>query len=153
MMGSGKSTIGQELSNKINYKFIDCDEYLELKYNTTVEECFNISEEYFRNIESKCLYELSLKNGYIIATGGGMVLRDENIKYFKDDLIIFINRPIEKILQDIDVQNRPLIKENKEKAIEIYNERIEIYKKSCNIELLNNESVDNIVQKIFDIIR
>ncbi len=148
-MGCGKTTIGKKLARKLDYKFTDCDEYLEKKKNTTINECFSISEEYFRKLESECLYEISQNCCQVIATGGGMVLKSENIDIFKDDLIIFINRPIELIITDVDKESRPLIKNSgNKKIVEIYNNRIDLYKKSCDFEILNNGKIDSVISKI-----
>ena len=61
MPGCGKSTIGEELANKINYDFCDMDKYIEEISNSTVKELFNISEEYFRDYETLACKELSKK--------------------------------------------------------------------------------------------
>ncbi len=76
MMGCGKSTIGKILSEKMNYNFVDCDDYLENKYNKKISDCFLVSESYFRDLETVCLEELSKSNKNILSTGGGM---DEKI--------------------------------------------------------------------------
>ncbi len=154
MMGCGKTTIGKRMASELGYNFVDCDEYLEKKYNKTITECFDISEKYFRDLESECLKELSEQSGNVLSTGGGMVLREENVKLFKDDIIIFINRPIENILSDVDKSNRPLINnQDSSKIIEIYNSRINIYKKSCDFEVVNDKSIEEIISEIKKIIK
>ncbi len=154
MMGCGKSTIGKMLAEEIGYNFVDCDEYLENKYNKTIPECFEISEKYFRDLESECVKELSLQSGNVLSTGGGIVLRAENIEVFKDDVVIFINRPIENILSDVDKSNRPLINnQDSSKVLEIYNSRIELYKSSCDFEIVNDGSIEAVLNEIKKIIK
>ncbi len=149
MMGCGKTTIGKELAKKLDCDFVDCDKYLEKNKNITIKECFEISEEYFRNLETECLKEIAINKNQIIATGGGVILREENVKLFENDIIIFINRPIENILFDINKEERPLIKNgNDEKIIGIYNKRIDLYKKSCDIEITNNRDICDIIENI-----
>lgn len=147
-MGCGKTTIGKKLSKELRQDFIDCDEYLEKKYNITISECFAISEKYFRDLETECIEELSKFERKIISTGGGIILKSENMDFLKNDTVIFINRPLENILRDIDNQNRPLIKNDKEKLVTLYNERIGLYKKYCNFEILNNSTIEDVIEKI-----
>ncbi len=147
-MGCGKSTIGKLLAQKLDYNFIDCDTYLEQKYEKTIDECFKISESYFRELESNCLEELTKGKSQIISTGGGVVTVEKNLEYLKDDLVIFINRPLELILSDVDTATRPLLKDGKEKLIGIYDERINLYKKFCDFEIINDVDLDTIVDLI-----
>ncbi len=150
MMGCGKSTIGEELAKRIDYDFVDCDRYLEKRHNTTIPECFAISESYFRDVESICLVDLSRLSKQVISTGGGCVTRDINMSLFEDDIVVFINRPLENILSDLDTTNRPLAKKD---FTEIYNSRLDLYKKYCDVEVLNNSTVDDVVETIVDKIK
>ena len=89
MPACGKSTIGYWLSKKINYPFVDVDRYLEEKENRIISDIFsNEGEEYFRELETKYLKELSEKEGIIISTGGGAVKNKENIDILKENGII-----------------------------------------------------------------
>lgn len=151
MPGSGKSTIGFLLSKILNMQFIDMDEYIEKFENKTIEEMFYISEDYFRDVESKVAHFLSKCNSHIISTGGGFIKRKENIELFKDNsIIVFINRPLENILKDIDESQRPLLKDNKEKLFTLYKERIDLYKEYSHIEILNNGTALDAVNLIVE---
>ena len=151
MPGSGKTTVGLMLSKKLNMKFVDMDEYIVSAENKTVIEMFQISEDYFRNAESKCAKFLGSQSSLIIAAGGGIVKRKENIDYLKQNsIIIFLNRPPEKIVEDIDITKRPLLKEGKDKIYILYNERLHLYKKYCTIEVLNDKTLDDAVNEILD---
>ncbi len=153
MPGCGKSTIGYILSKQLNMGFIDIDKYIELNEKKSIKEMFTIGENYFRDIETKYSSILGKSNSYIIATGGGIIKRHENIKYLKENsIIVFINRPIENIINDIDTDIRPLLSSGKEKLYQLYSERIDLYKKYSDIEIYNNgkisEAVDMITEKI-----
>lgn len=54
MPGSGKTSIGRLLAQKLNMKFVDMDEYIQDMENKSIAEMFEISEDYFRNTESRC---------------------------------------------------------------------------------------------------
>lgn len=148
MPACGKSTIGYWLSKKIGYPLLDTDKYLEEKENRIISDIFsNEGEEYFRNLETKYLKELSEKEGLIISTGGGAVKKKENIDILKKNgIVIFLNREI----NDISKQNhkhRPLLQDinNIQK---LYDERIDLYKKYSDIIIKNNDDMSIIVDRI-----
>ena len=104
----------------VSYTHLDIDEYIVEKYHQTIPEMFEVSETYFRNNETAGCKDVSDLNGHIISTGGGVVLRPENIKYLKQNgIIIYIDRPIDNILTDVQVTSRPLLKEGPQKLYEL----------------------------------
>ncbi|MBS5308566.1 MULTISPECIES: shikimate kinase [Clostridium] len=153
MPGCGKSTIGEELANKINYDFCDMDKYIEEISNSTVKELFNISEEYFRDYETLACKELSNKSKIIISSGGGVIKRKKNIDFFKDKgIIIFIDRPIEDILKDVDTSSRPLLSDGKSKLYNLYSERYNLYNNYCEIKIVNDTTIEETIDKIIKVI-
>lgn len=149
MPGSGKSTIGLMVSQKLCMKFIDMDEHIEKKEHKTIKELFAISEECFRDAETRCAEELSKMDSCIISAGGGIIKRKENIDFLKQSsTIVFINRSVEDIVGDIDMSTRPLLKDGIKKVYDLYDERIKLYKSYCDIEILNDGSIQEAVNKI-----
>lgn len=154
MPGCGKSTIGEKLSNKINYEFYDMDKYIEEISNSTVKELFNINEEYFRNYETRACEELSNKNKIVISSGGGVIKRKKNIDFFKKKgIIIFIDRPIENILKDVDTSSRPLLAEGKSKLYNLYSERYNLYNDYCDMKIVNDTTFEEALDKIIKAIK
>ena len=88
MSGSGKTSLGMMLSKKLNMEFVDMDAYIVSMENKSIIEMFEISEEYFRNAESTCAKILSKETSLVIAAGGGIIKRKENMDYFKKNSII-----------------------------------------------------------------
>ncbi|HAQ40318.1 MAG TPA: shikimate kinase [Clostridiales bacterium] len=149
MPGSGKTTVGSLVSKKLEMKFIDMDEYIARKENKSIPAMFAISEEYFRNAETECAKEVSKESSTVISTGGGVIKRKENMDYLKQNsVIVFLNRPIEKIIADIDTETRPLLKESISNIHMLYSERIYLYKKYCHIEILNNKTAGDAANSI-----
>ena len=73
---------------------------------------FEVSEEYFRNKETEACKDIARLDGHIVSTGGGVVLNSLNIDYLKQNgIIIYIDRPIDNILIDVETSTRPLLKE------------------------------------------
>lgn len=84
MPGCGKSTIGKSIANEIGFEFIDTDEEIYKSYGKTPGQLINESgEKNFRDIESSVIFKISEKQGKVIATGGGAVLRKENVDLLK----------------------------------------------------------------------
>lgn len=137
MPGSGKTTIGRILAKELSYNFYDMDEYIENNEGKSVKDLFNQSEEIFREAETKACRELINKKRCVIASGGGVIKKDINIEILKSGIIVFINRPNDKIISDIDISKRPLLKEGKEKLYRLYEERFSKYEEACDIEIIN----------------
>ena len=153
MPACGKSTIGYWLSKKIGYPLLDTDKYLEEKENRIISDIFsNEGEEYFRNLETKYLKELSEKEGLIISTGGGAVKKKENMDILKKNgIVIFLNREINDISKE-NHKHRPLLQDinNIQK---LYDERIDLYKKYSDIIIKNNDDMSIIVDRIITALR
>ncbi|MFD3156613.1 shikimate kinase [Haloimpatiens sp. FM7330] len=151
MPGCGKTTTGKILSQKIKLKLYDLDECIEKSTGKTIKELFSKSEKVFRDAESKITEQISSTYPKIISTGGGIVKRENNIHALKKNgIIIFINRPIEDIISDINTNTRPLLKDGKEKLYKLYDERIELYKKYCDIEIINDETIEKTIKSIIE---
>jgi shikimate kinase len=155
MPGCGKTTIGKELSKIFNLPFYDVDNYIEGKERRTIKEIFEqYGEEYFREVETKALREIVNSGLSIISTGGGIVKKPENIKILEDNsIIIFVNRPVENIIQDIDIDSRPLLEGDSSKILKLYNERFHLYKKYCHHEILNDKGINEAIEGIINIIK
>lgn len=153
MPGCGKTTISKILEKELNFKLYDVDEYIQKKTSKTIAELFEKGEDYFRDIETEACRDLSKKKNILIATGGGVVKRKENIDCFRDEsLIIFIDRPVECILKDVDVSKRPLLKDGKEKVLKLHEERYALYKEYADVIVVNDSDLKTTVNKIKEII-
>lgn len=149
MPGCGKTTIGKILSKKIKISFIDMDEYIEKTEKKSITDIFEAGEEAFRDIESKVAEELAHMDNVVISTGGGVIKRKENITALREKgFIVFINRPLNKIMEDVDTETRPLLKEGKEKLKKLYEERFDYYRCYCDFEIVNDESLEKAAESI-----
>jgi len=156
-MGSGKSTIGRLLAKKLNLPHYDLDTMIEKQQETTISEIFQTyNEEYFRDLESKALAKYSMLEKFVISTGGGTVLREENQKIFKIGFVVYLSISLDAQYHRIKNRtHRPLI-ENKDIKTTIKNLddiRGKIYQKVSNVEVdvsnLDKEDViSNIINKL-----
>ena len=109
MPGCGKTTIGRIISEKTGKEFIDMDDEIVKKAGKPIPEIFEeVGEPGFRDIESQVAAELGKQRGLVIATGGGAILREENVYALKQNsLMIHIKRPLEELA----MKGRPLSKD------------------------------------------
>ena len=111
-MGTGKTEVGKILSKKLGYALIDADTEIEKKQNMTITEIFRQQgEPAFRDIESEIIKKLAGMKKTVISTGGGAVLRPENISNLKSNgVVVCLSATPETILQRTSVNNdRPLL--------------------------------------------
>ncbi|AQS07442.1 shikimate kinase [Clostridium beijerinckii] len=149
MPGSGKTTFGKILAEELNIKFFDMDEYIQEKTGKTTMQLFENGEEYFRDIETETCKELMGYNDILISTGGGVIKRKINIDILKNGgTIIFLDRPVDKILEDVDVSYRPLLKDGKEKVIRLYEERYALYNEYADKIVINDKNKKTVIEEI-----
>ncbi len=128
---SGKTTAGLRLSELTGRQFLDSDTEIEKQEGMTISQIFErYGESVFREKEARVIAELSKKNGVIIATGGGAVLRAENVEALKTNgIIIFLDRKPESL---VPTEDRPLFNE-KDQIKELYIKRYPLYTMAADI--------------------
>lgn len=111
MMGSGKSTLGELLSRRLQYRFFDTDILIERVAGKKIREIFaDEGEATFRELETQVLAELSSLTKTVIATGGGMVLKPINWSYLRHGLMIWLDVPLEVLVKRLKQDtSRPLL--------------------------------------------
>ena len=150
--GCGKTTLGKLLAKGLDFSFIDCDKIIEETENTTISKIFELSgESGFRDIETKTLKSLLPVQNAVIATGGGCVERQENFEILRElGTVVFINRPVEKIIGDIDTSKRPLLADGNARLYALNERRLPLYKKVCDLDVLVDLTPEAAAEKIFD---
>lgn len=146
MPGSGKTTVGNILAKKLNRKFYDTDVVITEKEGITPAQIISTKgEQAFRDIEAAVCRELACEQGAIIATGGGAILRKENVfNLKKNGLIFFIDRPLDAIKPTGD---RPL-SNSEDKLKQVYQQRYPIYTKETDQVIVSDNILDHTVEKI-----
>ncbi len=147
LMGVGKTTIGKRLSSVLDMSFTDSDENIEKSFGK-ISDLFLEGEQKFRDCESKIIRCLSSLENIIISTGGGVVLRPENMEALRRKGVIFyLKRPIEDILLSVNTKVRPLIKDNPEALYQLLEERDPLYSKYCDY-VINTTDIKSAVLSI-----
>ncbi len=146
MPGCGKTTLGQVIAKDLSYDFCDMDAYIEKISEKSIPELFEEGEDIFREWETKACRELSQKQNMIIASGGGVVKKNINIDILKKEcIILFVDRPVEEIVKDVNVSTRPLLKDGVSKVYDLYNERYELYNKAADITVFNKGLIEEVI--------
>lgn len=152
-MGSGKSVVGRKLSNTLSMGFIDTDALIEKDVGSSISKIFKIKgEQYFREAESKAVSLVSLLDQHVIATGGGVPLRKENMDELeKNGTIVFLQVSAEATLKRIGHDmSRPLLQTQDplETAREIIEKRKKAYSR-CSLAIdTDTLTVDEVVVRI-----
>ncbi|MDO5379907.1 shikimate kinase [uncultured Phascolarctobacterium sp.] len=154
MPGCGKSTLGKLLAQQLQRPFYDADSVLEEREGRSIKELFAVSEECFRDAETRTVKYLSGLDGCVIAAGGGVVKRAENIEIFKTSgMIVFLDRLPEKIVQDVDTASRPLLAAGRQRIFDLYAERIELYRRYHDHSVDNNGEREAALQALLELVR
>ena len=150
MPSCGKTTVGRIVAERTGRELYDLDEEIVKSEKRTIPEIFSESgEKIFRDIESRVLDEkLSALSGAVIATGGGAVLRGENVSRLKKNgRLYFLDRPIELLIPTPD---RPtaLTREAIEKR---YAERLPIYKGAADERVISLGTAEDAARAVIDL--
>ena len=114
MMGTGKSALGQPLAEALGYRFIDADTTVEQAAQRSIGEIFaSDGEASFRALETAVLNQIASWHSLVVATGGGVVTRQENWGHMRQGVVIWLDAPTELLLARIaaDPTPRPLMQQ------------------------------------------
>ena len=130
MPGSGKSTVGKLLDIP-GFAFFDTDAEIEKRCGCAIKDLIGEKgEPYFRDLETKVIRDISRESCRIISTGGGAILREENVRYLKQNgKLFFLDADLGR-LQATD--DRPL-SDTEEKLKKLYDARIGIYRGTADV--------------------
>lgn len=150
MPASGKSSIGMLLSKRLSRAFLDTDAMITEKHGCISDIFRNVGECAFRDIESEAVKEVSRTSASVIATGGGAILRQENVNALRENgRIYFLDRPLDMLIPTSD---RPTAS-TKEAIERRFLERYSIYKASadCIIDASGDlsETAEKIISDFF----
>jgi shikimate kinase len=114
-MGSGKSTLGDAFAKKMGYRFLDTDDIAEYMIEMPISDFFAEGREpEFRKLEYDILMDLSQYTRVVVATGGGIVMKNENWGMLRHGIVVYIDMPIEDIHNRLisnpdQIAKRPLL--------------------------------------------
>lgn len=149
MPGSGKTSIGKRTARMLGYTFMDMDDYVEKLAGQSIPALFEQGESVFRDWETEACRALAKTQHTVIACGGGVVMRPENLEILKQSgTVYFLDRPVESIAEDIRLSTRPLLKQGKQRLYELYEQRAELYKNGADEIIPNRGRVQQTVKQL-----
>jgi shikimate kinase len=156
MMGSGKSTVGSMLADKLNWTFIDIDSELEKDSGLSIKDMFKDGENTFRTYETAKLEEVALKDRIVCATGGGIVVEESNCEILDQSFCVYLDTSLDHLYKRIENDNsRPLLSVDNKLDImkDIFDNREEKYKSLSKLNVnTDNKSVDDSCKTIMEYI-
>lgn len=154
MMGSGKTSVGLELAKILECDFFDLDEIIEKKYGKITQIFKDKGENYFREIETSELKNFKNNGAFVLSTGGGAVLKEENLEILKSlGEVFYLSADAKTIYDRVKEQTqRPLLntKDPKKTIEDILSSRLEKYKKSGEKIVTDNKNIEQIAREIYE---
>ena len=157
-MGSGKTTVGKILAERLGFLFFDLDNLIELSEDRTINDIFAESgETYFRNVESDVVRKIINNKKCVFACGGGVILRSENMRLItrRSNVVYLMISPSEVVNRLSGSVERPLLPdENREKTVsDLFKKRSKLYSRYAGITVKNDgispgSAVDNIIKEL-----
>jgi shikimate kinase len=154
MMGAGKSSVGRALEWRTGLARLDTDEAVAAQFGASIAEIFEIhGEEKFRDAETEVLRKLAPTRASIVVTGGGIILRPENVALLKRlGTIVWLNADEAMLFERASRRNtRPLLQNDNPRTIfsELFRRRLPLYKAASDLEIdtshLDHDAVAEII--------
>lgn len=152
-MGTGKTTIAAKLADKLGMRYVSIDDMIEKKEKRTINEIFTKSgEDYFRDVESAIVREVSIMDGLVIDAGGGVVIREENLVNLKEGgMVICLTADEDTILgRTKKYKHRPLlnVEDPKRKIRDLMKKRAPLYSKADHTIDTGKMTVKQVIDEI-----
>ena len=157
MMGSGKSSTGRPLAERLGYGFVDADAVIEQVTGSNISEIFERDgEDHFRDLETQVLRSISERHSLVVATGGGIVTRSENWGMMHQGIVIWLDVERDQLLLRLqkDSTQRPLLQMNDpgEAVDEILSHRRPLYNEADLTVVIGTETADVVADGIIQLL-
>ncbi|MGB0874036.1 MAG: shikimate kinase [Synechococcus sp.] len=157
MMGSGKTSTGRPLAERLGYGFVDADAVIEQAAGCSIPEIFERDGEAgFRSLESQVLSAISQRHSLVVATGGGVVTQPENWGLLHSGIVIWLDVVPDQLLQRLNADStvRPLLQTaDPEAALNaLLNERRPLYAEADLTVVINDETPEGVADGILQLV-
>ena len=157
MMGSGKTSTGRPLAERLGYGFVDADAVIEQAAGCGIPEIFDRDGEAgFRSLESQVLNAISQRHSLVVATGGGVVTQPENWGLLHSGIVIWLDVVPDQLLQRLNADStvRPLLQTaDPEAAVNaLLNERRPLYAEADLTVVINEETPETVADGILQLL-
>jgi shikimate kinase len=157
MMGSGKTSTGRPLAERLGYGFVDADAVIEQAAGCSIPEIFERDGEAgFRKLESQVLSAISQRHSLVVATGGGVVTQQENWGLLHSGIVIWLDVVPEQLMQRLKADStvRPLLQTDDPDAAlnALLNQRRPLYAEADLTVVIDQETPDAVADGILQLL-
>ena len=157
MMGSGKTSTGRPLAERLGYGFVDADAVIEQAAGCSIPDIFDRDGEAgFRSLESQVLSAISQRHSLVVATGGGVVTQPENWGLLHSGIVIWLDVVPDQLLQRLNADStvRPLLQTaDPEAALNaLLHERRPLYAEADLTVVINDETPEAVADGILQLL-
>jgi len=157
MMGSGKTSTGRPLAERLGYGFVDADAVIEQAAGCSIPEIFERDGEAgFRSLESQVLSAISQRHSLVVATGGGVVTQPENWGLLHSGIVIWLDVVPDQLLHRLNADStvRPLLQTTDPEASlnALLNERRPLYGEADLTVVINDETPEAVADGILQLL-
>ena len=157
MRGSGKTSTGRPLAERLGYGFVDADAVIEQAAGCSIPDIFDRDGEAgFRSLESQVLSAISQRHSLVVATGGGVVTQPENWGMLHSGIVIWLDVVPDQLLQRLNADStvRPLLQTaDPEAALNaLLNERRPLYAEADLTVVINDETPEAVADGILQLV-
>lgn len=149
MPGSGKSTVGQMIAERLSLEFADTDTLIETQQGRIADIFAVQGEAAFREMELVTARQTAQQQNTVISTGGGIVQTSAAMDALKQTgIVVYIDRPLDILLQEVDTSSRPLLAGGREQLITLYNKRHALYRQYADLTVVNDGTAQQCAKDI-----
>ena len=157
MMGSGKTSTGRPLAERLGYGFVDADAVIEQAAGCSIPEIFDRDGEAgFRSLESQVLSAISQRHSLVVATGGGVVTQPENWGMLHSGIVIWLDVVPDQLLHRLNADStvRPLLQTTDPEAAlnALLNKRRPLYSEADLTVVINDETPEAVADGILQLL-
>lgn len=160
MRCTGKTTVGRLLAQSVHRDFIEIDELIAKKSGHSIADLVRVfGWEHFRDLEALIVGEVAHRSDAVISTGGGVVLRNENVNTLKrSGFLILLTASVDAMVQRMgNTADRPPLtgkQKMRDEVVEVLNERRLLYEKACDVRVsTDKKSPTEVEQSILEIMK
>lgn len=143
MPGSGKTKLSKLLAARLGLTAVDTDQMVVERAGKTIPELFSAyGEAVFRDLETAAVREAAALEGAVIATGGGVILREENMAVLRETGLVFFRDRSPAAIVGEDHSGRPLIGGDSERVYRLYRVRLPLYQKYAHHTIPHTDTLE-----------